>query len=797
MTGFGYRDPFRRAAVPLLALLLATAASAQERQFPRIFVEPVDEGVGFNDEPSMARAADGSLYVAWVSFREGHDTLQVARYRPDGEFFRRLGGWEVLGSPRTYVLRPQVVAAGESVFVVYAAEFGRNWDIYAVKVDAGGPGEPIRVSRHPGVDTDPAAAWRDGTLWIAWESNRDGARRILLAQVRDGAVGEARQVNQQGRSNYDPAIAIRANGAVAVAWHRFSDNNYDLWLRERRPGSGWAPERRLTRAPSIDRHARLFVHGPDLWLIYENAQTEGYWIGRTNARRTIIARVTPNGLEALPGYRENEHLWSRSENAAAAFDSLGRLWIAYLKPRLPRGGWDRYLACFDGEKWLGPARITRRKGMDRRPSVTIAGDQIYLAIQVDDLAETWTQGDPTLTTQARSRILIGRASVRQAPAAGGAAIKTVPFTEPEEPFEAGKLRSAYGEELETPVIRYRGRELKLYYGDLHAHSDVSVCNRCGDQSIDENYQHRRDIARLDFAAITDHGYNIVPYLWNYTAKLARVNEDPGRLMTFLAEEWTSSFERYSEQNPWGYYGHRNLILEDPYFPVWWNAYTGQTPAELWRELRRMGASFIQIPHQLADTGNVPTDWRFVDEEAQPVAEIFQLRGSYEYHGAPRQARRSIQQSGRYLRDVWDSGTVIGVIASPDHGGGVGKACVWAEELSRKAILEAIRKRHTFGTTAARVVLEVRVDGHLMGEKVAEPVGDEVEVRIRARCPAPIRRIEVCRNGEFVYANEPGAREADLTFLDTSPVEGRSYYYVRLIQTDDEIAWSSPVWLGAE
>ncbi len=780
----------------LLALLVIAPLAAQERKFPRVYVEPVDEGVGFNDEPSMALAADGTLYVAWVSFREGHDTLQVARYRPHGESFRRLGGWEILGGPRTYVLRPQVAAAGDGVFVVYAAEFGRNWDIYAVRVDADGPGKPVRATRHPAVDTDPAAVWSGGTLWIAWETNREGARRILLAGVRDGEAGEAEQVSQQGRSNYDPAVAVRPNGAVAVAWHRFSDGNYDVWLRERRPGAGWAPERRLTHAPSIDRHARLLVHGPDLWLIYENAQTEGYWIGRTNRRRTIVARVTPNGLETLPDYRENEHLWSRSEAAAAAFDSLGRLWIAYLKPRLPRAGWDHYLACFNGKEWLGPGRITRRKGMDRRPSVAIAGDRLYVAIQADDLAETWTQDDPALTTQARSRILIGRADLRRAPSEA-AAIQTVPLAEPEEPFEAGRLRSAYGEDLQTPVIQYRGKELKLYYGDLHAHSDVSVCNRCGDQSIDENYQHRRDIARLDFAAMTDHGYNIVPYLWNYTAKLARVNEDPGRLMTFLAEEWTSSFERYTKENPWGYYGHRNLILEDPYFPVWWNAFTGETPAELWRELRRMGASFVQIPHQLADTGNVPTDWRFVDEEAQPVAEIFQTRGSYEYHGAPRQARRSIQASGRYLRDVWDSGTVIGVIASPDHGGGVGKACVWAEELSRKAILEAIRKRHTFGTTAARVVLEVRVNGHLMGEKIAGPPPEKVEVKIRARCPAPIRRIEVCRNGKFVYASEPGAREADLVFLDTAPEAGRSYYYVRLIQTDEEIAWSSPVWLAAE
>ena len=43
-------------------------------------------------------------------------------------------------------------------------------------------------------------------------------------------------------------------------------------------------------------------------------------------------------------------------------------------------------------------------------------------------------------------------------------------------------------------------------------------------------------------------------------QLARANADPGRYLTFLAEEWTSTFEEYSAEHPYGFYGHRNLIL---------------------------------------------------------------------------------------------------------------------------------------------------------------------------------------------------------------------------------------------
>ena len=259
---------------------------------------------------------------------------------------------------------------------------------------------------------------------------------------------------------------------------------------------------------------------------------------------------------------------------------------------------------------------------------------------------------------------------------------------------------------------------------------------------------------------------------------------------------TSTFEKYSAKHPYGFYGHRNLILADPYFPIWWNARNSETPADVWRALRKMKANFVHIPHQLADTGNVPTDWDFFDEVAQPVAEIFQIRGSYEHKGCPRQARRSVPEPGYYYQDALARGLVIGIIASPDHGGGYGKAAVFAPELTREAILDAVRARHCYGTTAAKIFLDVRVDGHLMGEKIAGPPGKSVEVKIAARCPRDIGRIEVCRNGKFIHKATPKGREASISFVDKAPLPGRSYYYVRVIQKDEEIAWSSPVWFGA-
>ena len=83
-------------AVLLLLLILAgcsevptTERPAQPEQPLRIPRPPtsVVEDPGFSDEPSLAVTSDGSIYVAYVSFREGRDTLQVVRYQRSGEGF--------------------------------------------------------------------------------------------------------------------------------------------------------------------------------------------------------------------------------------------------------------------------------------------------------------------------------------------------------------------------------------------------------------------------------------------------------------------------------------------------------------------------------------------------------------------------------------------------------------------------------------------------------------------------------------------------------------------------------------
>ena len=58
----------------------------------------------------------------------------------------------------------------------------------------------------------------------------------------------------------------------------------------------------------------------------------------------------------------------------------------------------------------------------------------------------------------------------------------------------------------------------------------------------------------------------------------------------------------------------------------------------------------------------------------------------------------------------------------------------------------------------------------------------------------IKEIAIIKNGSTLYAEKGQGRDMTISYFDKTPVKAGDYYYLRAIQEDDEIAWSSPVWL---
>ena len=149
VVGMGCEDAARSVASP------ANPGPRPPNPTPTPWITAVNPHEGFNDEPALAKADSGDIYVGWISFREGADSLVVSRYAHQGDRFSSQDRWTVLGGEGTYLLDLQAVPTQSGAFFTFAQEVDGDWDVFAVYVDADGPGAG-RAYRRRTRDTDQA-----------------------------------------------------------------------------------------------------------------------------------------------------------------------------------------------------------------------------------------------------------------------------------------------------------------------------------------------------------------------------------------------------------------------------------------------------------------------------------------------------------------------------------------------------------------------------------------------------------------------------------------------------------------
>jgi hypothetical protein len=118
-----------------------------------------------------------------------------------------------------------------------------------------------------------------------------------------------------------------------------------------------------------------------------------------------------------------------------------------------------------------------------------------------------------------------------------------------------------------------------------------------------------------------------------------------------------------------------------------------------------------------------------------------------------------------------------------------------EDFTRQGLVDAMRKRHAYAATD-QIVLDYRIETAdnppaLMGDIIA--TSSRPKLLLKVIGTAPIKQIDVIKNNTYIHKLNPNQKEATLEYVDNSPAAGESYYYVRVEQTDGQLAWSSPIW----
>ena len=352
-----------------------------------------------------------------------------------------------------------------------------------------------------------------------------------------------------------------------------------------------------------------------------------------------------------------------------------------------------------------------------------------------------------------------------------------------------------------------GVEKRIVRGDFHRHTELSWDGGGRiDGSLFDFYRYMIDAAAMDFGAVTDHqaggGYDYWKWLTEKSCDLYHV---PRSFTTFYAYERSAVFPD----------GHRNIFhtrrgvpvvnffTDSDYagvpLPVATNRLMDNDTKLLYESLHQTGG--IAISHT-STSPFMGTDWRDNDPEVEPVVEIFQgHRVSNEHLGAPRAARSEedkpmggFQEAG-FLWNAYRKGYRLGTITSSDHiSTHISYAMVYTTQPTREAIFDGFRKRHTYGATDI-IILDYRIGDHFMGEEFSASALPPLRIRIMGT--SRVATVEIIKNEEVIFTTSPDQQKVELTYVDQDATPGSSYYYVRVIQDNRQIAWSSPIWVNLQ
>jgi len=294
----------------------------------------------------------------------------------------------------------------------------------------------------------------------------------------------------------------------------------------------------------------------------------------------------------------------------------------------------------------------------------------------------------------------------------------------------------------------------IYFGDLHNHNAVGYAKGSLQRSFDIAREH------LDFFAFTGHSqWHDMPIMpadkhmvwvkgfeahqagWAQVQKLTRESYQAGRFVTFPGYEWHSSV-----------YGDYCVLFPTDDSEL----FTTSSVGALAEQVKPFGA--LMFPHHVAYAqGWRGVDWEQFPAEMCPVCEVFSEHGATMYdRGLHPMLRHS--NGGRSTRNTVHHALAMGyrfglIGGTDDHFGypgawGEGLAAVWADELSREGIWEALNSRRCYAVTGDRIVLEFSVNGLPMGAEMDYEATRELAVCIEAM--DEIGAVEVLKNGRVVH-----------------------------------------------
>ncbi len=325
---------------------------------------------------------------------------------------------------------------------------------------------------------------------------------------------------------------------------------------------------------------------------------------------------------------------------------------------------------------------------------------------------------------------------------------------------------------------------RFFFGNLHAHTGYSD----GLELPEDAFRTARDVAGMDFMAVTDHDYMMleIPAHWEDLKRTAARFTEDGRFVALSGAEWTENTS-----------GHINLFSDGAMI----TRDTHPDPAALYRWLEGGEAWLAQFNHPNPDFQRNWDDFAY-DWNANRTIRLLEVGNGYWTH--------NLRYEASYVRAL-DRGWYVSAVSNQDNHSanwgieGDSRTGVVAPALTKADLATALRENRTYATEdrnvavyfAARDSGSVMLGGHLDYD------GRPVRLSWRIVDPDPgddVAQVEVVTNGGRVagkVAGHAGAgvvAGADAGGLDVTPEIGYNWYYLRIWQKDGDLVVTAPVWV---
>ena len=781
-----------------------------------------------NGYPDLIRDRQGNLWCAWTSNRL-RDPLQpynVGQYAEGDSIIvrtRKAGGWsEAVILNTNFGVNIEPVLAPDpagGVEVVWTSRRQGEYALYTRHVTAElNLGSELKILPAGTLEAHPAlVSDRAGRIWLAAQAYRHGSMDIVFYTKEGSGWRQMPDAADSTDPEFRPRLAAAPDGAIWCAWDVESKGKYRVMVRRFDPAANaWGA------AENVPGDGRLDAYAPDLavdrdgrvWVTYgRNEAVEHLWglrgpkqgpIPRPTVR--LVVREAGGWRYARPAAGGDAGFVAKGDMPRITMGEDGALWVgwSFLGDHLNQ---KVGAMLIDHGKW-SPAKVF---GLEE-PGTPLGSGQradqrpALAAEPGGKLAIAYERGRGVFQNRDIYLREIAAANMESAPAAAPLAA-----------FQADEARL-----VERPLVRHPprlavqdtgGERRTLYFGDLHNHLLIDDGH---EGTVDQLMMFHRDRFGNDFAATTSHGDSNKLLMSELALNdaLAESMLAPGQFVSIPGFEWTQGDFVVPRA------GHRHVIYETPGGPLY-------RPTEGYSDSIREFVDLMSKTNGLIFAHHVTrgftggTDWSYVNVKIEPDVEMCSHWGRFEYWQNPGHIRGP-EVKNCSVQDAWRMGWRLGVIGGSDghnlFGDRIqGLTGVYATELTRPAIFEAIRKRRCYATTGEPIVLDFRVNGRFMGSEIAAADGPVVEATVMGT--APLIAVEVVKwaGGQspfaVVYKAPVSGVQAKVWWRDPE-FRTDSLYYLRVTQQvspelaakyknapdnpfPSEMAWSSPVWVSKQ